>query len=148
MNFAVIDRWNSVVTDEDIVWNLGDFMVGSGARPESFVSHLHHKHINLILGNHDRLNKLRFAGFALIVKRRVCRVGEDLILLSHKPVLPNLWPAGVTMHFCGHKHEAWKFSPKYMALNVGVDVWNFTPVRLDDAIEAWHHEASFYRPQS
>lgn len=45
---------------------------------------------------------------------------------------------------CGHVHEKWKtkITPKgTLMINVGVDVWDYKPVSLDDIIKVLPHES-------
>ena len=55
MNEAIIDNWNSVVGEEDTVFHLGDFCLGSSAEWNKILNRLNGK-IYLILGNHDLKN--------------------------------------------------------------------------------------------
>ena len=55
MNDMLVENWNSVVTDDDTVFHLGDFALGGSAVWSNVLSRLKGK-IYLILGNHDRKN--------------------------------------------------------------------------------------------
>ena len=58
MNSAIIDAHNSVVSNEDIVWHIGDFsMLGKDRRDSigKVLSKLNGAH-HLVLGNHDKLD--------------------------------------------------------------------------------------------
>ena len=50
MNQTMIENWNSVVSDEDTVFVLGDFISDASCLP--LIDNLK-GHIKLILGNHD-----------------------------------------------------------------------------------------------
>lgn len=52
MNQALVNNWNSVVTDDDTVYVLGDFIWGKEYLWEPWLKQLSGKK-NLILGNHD-----------------------------------------------------------------------------------------------
>jgi len=41
-------------------------------------------------------------------------------------------PVGSQLHLCGHVHEKWKVNGNN--INIGVDVWDFKPVNLNDLI--------------
>ena len=56
MDSHLIDAWNSVVKDHDIVWHLGDFAYHDADRTASIFSQLRGRK-RLILGNHDLDNK-------------------------------------------------------------------------------------------
>lgn len=42
-----------------------------------------------------------------------------------------------TLNICGHVHNSWL--KRGNNINVGVDVWDFRPVSLDDVIRLWKH---------
>jgi calcineurin-like phosphoesterase family protein len=58
------------------------------------------------------------------------------IFLAHDPAWATAIPDGVNM-FCGHIHELFKLvkNSKHKVLNVGVDVWDYTPVSFELAKE-------------
>jgi calcineurin-like phosphoesterase family protein len=137
MNKELIYRWNSVVGPFDLVYHLGDFAFCRGDLKyiPYFLKKLNGSKI-LIKGNHDRTKNFP-RGFPIFPDYTI-QAGEDTIYLSHRPVEPENWPKGCNMQFSGHVHEKWSYSHFYKALNIGVDVNEFTPVRLDSAIEKYH----------
>ena len=56
MNQALIDNWNSVVTDEDRVYMLGDFSWGGTGKAKKILEQLNGR-IIWIIGNHDPENE-------------------------------------------------------------------------------------------
>ena len=52
MNRVLIENWNNVVNEDDIVFHLGDFSVGGAVEWTNLLDQLHGR-IFLILGNHD-----------------------------------------------------------------------------------------------
>jgi calcineurin-like phosphoesterase family protein len=156
MHGELIKRWNSVVTDQDIVYIVGDAVMGQRETTLQFIKQLAgHKY--LVPGNHDDCHAM-YAG-----KQKYARMQEmyfevfddildeqyivDEFLLCHFPYnRPGLtdyagrdysqWEPvdhGATL-LCGHIHEEWdhQFTPQgTLQLNVGVDVRNFTPISID-----------------
>jgi calcineurin-like phosphoesterase family protein len=59
MNEALIQRWNSRVTTEDIVFFLGDFAMGPGVNEQFILNVLSRLNgeIHVIMGNHDQPSK-------------------------------------------------------------------------------------------
>lgn len=55
MNEGLIANWNSVVKDDDIVFDLGDFAFAPNSKWKEILGRLRGKHY-LILGNHE-INK-------------------------------------------------------------------------------------------
>lgn len=158
MNQALIARWNAVVQPDDTVWVLGDFALGpidqSLALGRQMAGTKH-----LILGNHDRpftrhgkpdedawIRRYQDeAGFGYIWRGgHTLDIGGRLVLLCHfpysgdsndrdryaddRPADAGLW----LLH--GHVHEKWRIRRPERMINVGVDTWDFAPVRLTDVL--------------
>ena len=52
MNEAYVERWNSVVDNEDDVYVLGDLMLGNNDIGMNYLNQLN-GNIHIVLGNHD-----------------------------------------------------------------------------------------------
>lgn len=151
MNEDLINKWNSTISKEDIVYYLGDFSLSKSALP--IVSQLNGiKH--LIPGNHDhchpayykkdhkRADKERLyidAGFASINVRSKIVIGNEEVLLSHLPYIGDCREERYSKHrpkdegqwlIHGHVHQLWKQKEKM--INVGVDVWGYFPVSIEE----------------
>lgn len=147
MDQALIDRWNAVVRSEDEVWVLGDFALGQIADTLPLASRLAGRKV-LLSGNHDRCwpghgqradgreARYREAGFDEILHGEThVDVAVHRALACHfpyrgdsqdsdrysgsRPVDRGDW----LLH--GHVHERWRQHGRM--INVGVDVWGFTP---------------------
>jgi calcineurin-like phosphoesterase family protein len=156
MNEELVRRHNSLVGLEDIVYHLGDFSMSKAMVP-IYLSRLNGKHI-LIAGNHDhchpvhakkaekiqRLTKQYLDwGFSEVHLSIELMIGNQAVRLHHmpyhsdhaadisykemRPVNDGRW----LLH--GHIHEKWKQQDRM--INVGVDVWNFYPVSLDEIMK-------------
>ncbi len=89
MNEALINNWNEVVAEKDLVWLLGDVSLGNTERTLSFMHRLNGQK-NLIIGNHDRKRSKKFwhrAGFAQVYKDP-CEIKTEngLYVLSHEKI--------------------------------------------------------------
>ncbi len=148
MNEALLQRWNSVVGDDDDVWVLGDVAMGRIDDNLALVAELS-GHKVLLAGNHDRcwagrqrdhgrwLQRYREAGFAEIHQGTVHTsvAGQD-VLAGHFPYEGDShdedrftrWRPTDTGSWLlhGHVHTTWRV--KRRQINVGVDVWDYTPV--------------------
>lgn len=146
MDEILIKRWNDVVTPDDTVWVLGDVALGDIEKSLSRIQRLNGtKH--LVSGNHDRcwsgskrheewLERYLDAGFATIQEETQVQIGGQTVILSHfpyqgdshdrdrytshRPQDTGLW----VVH--GHVHTTWQVRGRQ--INVGVDVWEYTPV--------------------
>jgi calcineurin-like phosphoesterase family protein len=159
---TLIENWNKVVRAEDHVWLLGDCGMGPEDTILDKVARLTgHKH--LVAGNHDKVwsgnrdgyqHQARwmqvFESVQDFARRRID--SNQNFMLSHFPYkgagdhtaeerynqyrLANhgLWLAH------GHVHDAWKVRGRMV--NVGVDVWDWTPVHLDALVAEFRAERS------
>lgn len=148
MNQKLIENWNSVVTENDIVFYLGD--LAHRCRPETvkwFVSQLKGK-IYFILGNHDRyrdiaaLNRfekicgdnMSLGGATISVRDEDANRGWQDIVMCHYAILS--WNKGHygSWHLHGHSHQslmknpemAWFYQRK--VIDVGCNGWDYTPI--------------------
>jgi len=146
---AVIKNWNETVGPDDIVYHLGDLMLGDNAHGIECVKRLN-GHIKLIRGNHDTdarwklygtLPNVELIGWADVIKYK-----KYNFYLSHHPTMTsNLEKAPhLRMHLInlyGHTHQMGKFyqDMPYM-FHVGLDSNDNRPILLDDAIELMKEE--------
>lgn len=142
MNKALIDNWNEVVSEGDIVFHLGDFAFGGFLLWESIRGCLNGS-IYLIQGNHDfkqnlqnkeRLEKM----FEKVVPQTQISIGGQTMILNHYPFLcyngsydNSVW----NLH--GHVHSGLKCNGKDIErliyrfpgqYDVGVDNNNYYPI--------------------
>lgn len=143
MDKAIINNWNSKVTEKDEVWILGDFSYRSVKNVENYLQKLKGKK-HLIIGNHDRtwmekidLDKYFFS----IDKISYTCVDSKNIIMCHYPIME--WSGYYHDYYMvyGHIHNSvgqpyWNLiiENKFM-LNAGVDINNFFPVTFDELIE-------------
>lgn len=133
MNETLLQRWNVRVAPEDTVLHLGDFALGKAEQVVPFRRRLNGR-VVLIRGNHDRFGKATgdALGFQVVEGQAELRVGEKVLLLSHEPDFTPVQPGQVK--FCGHVHEHWRCTD--FVVNVGVDVWGFKPISIEEALAA------------
>ena len=136
----MIDRWNEVVAEDDIVWHLGDFALANVYKIKEIISQLHGK-IMVVCGNHDRANKLKRCGFTDVLKGVLYadfmyKGNKYQVALRHKPSPVK----DVKYVLCGHSHEVWKVKKDEtnIYINCGVDQWNYYPVALTDILDMIH----------
>lgn len=132
MNETIIERWNEVVTDEDIVIHIGDFALCRVREMCKLVKRLNGK-IIIIKGNHDRKSKLKHCGFTDVLSG-VLKVDFTYkgkiykTAIRHKPTSVKR----INFIICGHSHTDFKVREEgaNVFINVGVDVWDYYPVPL------------------
>jgi calcineurin-like phosphoesterase family protein len=133
MNETMIENWNKVVKEGDRVYHLGDLAVGPGATAE-YIKTLLPKlkgEILFVKGNHDKPSRL--VAFPNYEIQREITIGKKLIVLAHFPMVT--WSEAIhgSYHLFGHVHGTFKGLGRSM--DVGVDVWNFTPVNYEEVKE-------------
>jgi calcineurin-like phosphoesterase family protein len=143
MNAALVEGWNRRVAVDDTVYNLGDLAIGFNAlgvsreEMKALVGSLHGRHL-LYRGNHDRSRALlNFLGVELVTKSTTIEFGGKRFLLGHFPVpqgyeAEHLDTKGCDFKLHGHVHEA--FKRRGRNINVGVDVWGFQPVSMEEVL--------------
>jgi calcineurin-like phosphoesterase family protein len=152
MNEALVAGWNDVVAEDDTVWVLGDFALGTIADTLPLASQLRGRKI-LLTGNHDRCwvghgrradgwtDRYLDAGFSEVVQGTVtASVGGRRVLLCHFPYegdsldvdrhVDHRPPDRGEWLLHGHVHERWGQNGRM--INVGVDATAFRPVSEDE----------------
>lgn len=129
MNRVMIERWNAVVRPGDVVYHLGDFAMGAPIRWADFLQALNGKKI-LIKGNHDKnLTYMKDkVGFDEVYEELTLETTQGTWWLSHHPVKT---PRRL---LCGHIHDKWRRLG--FIINVGVDMWDFTPRTIEELLAA------------
>ncbi|QNL29392.1 calcineurin-like phosphoesterase [Enterococcus phage iF6] len=130
-DLAMIERWNDVVDEEDTVYHLGDF--GNFEVAKQLKGKIH-----LLFGNYERDGKGGFITpeqenyFEFVRKGTAVTLVDQRLVLVHEPSHMSYSEDKIKDGYFGlfgHIHEKQKV--KRNALNVGVDVHNFTPVSLE-----------------
>lgn len=160
MFYAMVDKWNRKVTNDDIVYVLGDFSIDK--KPETILSIL--KRLNgtkyLIVGNHDQClddERVKEAWSNHIASIEEVVVDGKKVILSHYPLASwkNMQGFGpdhkyAPVHLYGHVHMTkefnWyknyleniraEFGYEMKAFNVGamLPYMNYVPRTLDEII--------------
>lgn len=139
-DIALINNWNSVVSNKDLVFILGDFSFYNAKGTISILKQLNGDKV-LIKGNHDGLflNDKDFdkSLFKEITDYKEIQYNNQNMCLMHYPINEfkhknkdtNPW---IMVH--GHLHSRHKLVPRH-SYNVGADVNNYIPVSINTVIE-------------
>lgn len=146
---AIVERWNSVVKPDDIIYNLGDMAMNDVTSAIPYLQRLNGNQI-WIFGNHDSLNKIQLiqencsriirigdyhCSYATILKH-----GKLTCYLSHYPTLTaNYDDRHLSQHvinFHGHIHSRtpWINLRNPFMYDVGMDAHDCYPVHIETAI--------------
>ena len=134
MDATIISNWNAVVTKKsDIVYVLGDFAFRS-TPPDAL-----NGTIIRLKGNHDHET--------LITQATINFGGVEVFLTHFPPETVHAVPETSSLVLCGHVHEKWQAQlldyPEDSGriipmINVGVDVWGFKPISIQQIITFCH----------
>ena len=121
MDIELVRRWNERVKPEDTVFHLGDFAWKSQGKYKKLLN----GNIIHIKGNHDKKVPLLNAHIVL---------GSTNIWCCHDPANYN---HKFKINIVGHVHNDWKFKKegKTILVNVGVDMWNFYPIKWNEILK-------------
>lgn len=123
MDSVLISNWNKVVSDQDIVYHLGDVYFRN---PENVLKYLKGRK-RLILGNHDNgKDPMLLKYFQKIMVWRM--FPEYGLLLTHVPVHPSSLEFKVKKNVHGHIHQNKIDDPRY--INVSVEHIGYMPVDI------------------
>ena len=143
MNSSQIKNWNEIVVKGDTVIQIGDFCLSKSSEapdalkdPFNYFKERLNGNIVFVQGNHDHNNKNK-----TIIESMVIYYGGHRIYVTHNPYFCN---TNYKLNFVGHIHTEWKFK-RYRkgesftdCCNVGVDVWNFRPVTINQILSEYH----------
>ena len=136
MEERIIENWNDVVKNGDIVYHLGDFAIASEHKTvEEYLKRLKgQKH--LISGNHDHQATKQAKGFAHITPYKEIKLDKRKIILFHYAMRTwhGMYSGSWQLH--GHSHGGLFDDPSLKQLDVGVDSWDFMPINYDQISKA------------
>lgn len=136
MNETMIERWNSSVAPDDEVWHLGDLAL---QMPIDKVAELFERlngFKHLIAGNNDGPAVLSLLGWASVQHYAELEIEGRFLVLCHYPFRSwnRMHKGALNLH--GHSHGG--LDPLPRQIDVGVDVWDFRPVTLDEILRSRH----------
>lgn len=148
MNEQLIENWNSVVGQDDLVYHLGDVAMGGKKKAGETASILNRLNgtIRLIKGNHETYvldDSACRSRFAWVRDYYELHYQGKMIVLQHFPLFT--WnmagktdkqdrPMAFMLH--GHCHSSIdKINATTTRMDVGVDSNNYTPINIDDIVE-------------
>lgn len=149
MDNVLINNWNNIVTNKDIIYVLGDLtMRVDNNEITNYLNRLNGKEIYLLKGNHDYFldNPLNIDGvldnnISIYYGYAEIKYNHRKFILCHYPILDWNGKNHGSIHLHGHIHS---IGMKYnldnknkgqLRYDVGVDANNFMPVSIDQIIK-------------
>ena len=134
METAIVERFNSIATDNDDVYLLGDSMLGDLEHSFSILKQLNGKK-HFIIGNHDTSNRIKkYAELTEfpILYADVIKYKKRQLYLSHYPTEVSNGPECQVINLYGHTHQTHNFyEDRYYMYHVGMDSHDCYPVHID-----------------
>lgn len=148
MNDTIIENWNKVVGENDIVFHLGDFCFCGSDKFKDIIEKLNGR-IYLILGNHDwkTIKNHHTSKFEGIYQQLAIKVNGRKIYLNHFPFLcygssyknNPVWALSGHTHICKIRNTGKDFERmNYLfptQYDVGVDFNDYTPISFKEVKE-------------
>lgn len=133
MDDAMVERWNAVVGPQDEVWHLGDFAHRCGPNHVNEIfGRLRGKAIHLVRGNHDRKATLGLPWTSVQYYAEIVLERRLLVLFHYAMRVWNRSHFG-SLSLFAHTHG--RLPGTAASCDVGVDVWDFRPVSLDEIVD-------------
>lgn len=126
MNEFMIEEWNKSLTNQDIIFHLGDFGFVNNT---NILKRLKGR-IRLIKGNHDNLNKESLSRFEWVKDYYKLEIENLKIILFHYPIMNWDCKTYNSIHLHGHSHNKTNNITNELRYDVGVDANNFAPISL------------------
>ena len=136
MNEAIVERWNSCIKPDDIIYHLGDVILGE-LEPGLEILKSLNGHIRLAIGNHDtesRLTAFKNLFEDIQMGYRIKGQKGSCLMLSHYPQLTNNTDHFYTYSIHGHTHSPNPFCEFPLMYNVNCEAHNCNPVALEDLL--------------
>jgi len=130
MNKVMVENWNALVNGEDTVYVIGDFAFRNH---EYFIQVLKGKKI-FIVGNHDKMKKHSLDQFTQVIGKNKTpgiletKFEDQYVTLCHYRQYSWRHSSRGAWHFYGHSHGRIREDECDFCCDVGVDVWDYTPV--------------------
>ena len=134
MNATLIENWNAVVGQNDLVYHLGDIFLTTPVLAQQIRRRLHGK-IHLIRGNHDKTAEGMTGAFEWIKDLYELKIADDdapngkqRIILCHYAM--RVWNKSHhgAWHLYGHSHGSLPDDPHSLSFDAGVDCHFYMPI--------------------
>ena len=148
MNGTLVIYWNETVGNDDDIYVLGDFFLGTDFNYIQEVLNKLNGRIHLVTGNHDTLSKITeytsWNNIVEIADALRIRYKKREFFLCHYPVLTASLeqdPDKAVINLFGHTHSKDKFyeDRPYM-YNVAVDANDNKPVEIEEILTAFNNK--------
>lgn len=132
MNEVMFTNWNKTISENDLVFFLGDFVCGHAQKYQ--IAQYLYDHLNgekiFLRGNHDK-NLEKFTNIPFQKQKLEIEYNGLRILLSHRPV----WNFTQDLHIFGHIHNNKEnMKLEYNMFNACVEMNDYLPISIENII--------------
>lgn len=136
MNEFIVYNWNNKVRDNDYIYVIGDFSLGSKLECENILKQLK-GNIILIIGSHDRVSLKCKEYFKSIHDRLYIKIASHPTVLDH--YCGRSWHRSHYNSWLLHGHYHGSRKPIGKAHDCGAICNNFTPLLDEEIVEIMKH---------
>lgn len=144
MNQKIVENWNTLIQDDDIVYHLGDVYMGADHDAAiNIISSLKGRKF-LAYGNHDsdvKIQKMKENNiFEDIQMGYRIKKGKKHYILTHYPTIVENGDNTFAVSVHGHTHATEPFTKDSFGkeiltrVHIGLDTWDLKPVKLEDVL--------------
>lgn len=141
MHKVILDNFNDTLKEDDHLWIIGDVAIASTSELNKVAAFLNkikgHKH--LVIGNHDEgrpHSYVNHVGISTVHTAMWFEHANRKFFMAHDPAVYNIIEHSGAIMLCGHIHNLFKhLFPGKKVINVGVDVWDFKPIGIEQIME-------------
>jgi calcineurin-like phosphoesterase family protein len=142
MNQEILERLNSRVKANDILYFLGDFCIGPKARAAEFRQKIRCKKIFALAGNHDKETRKLTQEFTWLNDLAEVSLNGQRIVLCHYAMRVWNQSSRGSWHLYGHSHGKLSAPDTSLSMDVGVDTHDFRPWHFDEIRERMKAKAA------
>jgi calcineurin-like phosphoesterase family protein len=146
MNQVLIDNWNEVVGEKDVVFYLGDLSFDKNIENTKKILKQLKGKIHFIMGNHDDDRIISNLGrfetvndyVNLTVTDKNAPNGKQQIMMMHFPILSWDKAHRGAWHIHGHEHHSFTNNSEYdwyyerKVVDIGCNGWDYKPVSYEE----------------
>ena len=132
MNSAILERLNSAVKANDVLYFLGDFCIGPKARALELRREIRCKKIFAVPGNHDKDTRKLTEEFSWLGDLAEVSINGQRIVLCHYAMRVWNHSSHGAWHLFGHSHGRLPTLDTSLSMDVGVDTHDFRPWSFDE----------------
>ena len=132
MNCVILERLNTAVKANDVLYFLGDFCIGPKTRALELRREIRCRKIFAVPGNHDKDTRKLSQEFSWLGDLAEISINAQRIVLCHYAMRVWNHSSHGVWHLFGHSHGRLPTLDTSLSMDVGVDTHDFRPWSFDE----------------